>query len=369
MAPSISISEIHRHISNRLDESAIAGKTIAGIIGDSPSHYSKSPALWNAAFRHLGMNAVYMPFDVADGRVRDLLRVLRDAEQFIGINVTVPHKVRVMDFLDDLDAGAARIHAVNTVARSANGRLIGYNTDGPGFIDSLVLPTPDGQAGFMQSLGGIDVLLLGAGGSARAVAFHLSDHIGKGKLIIANRTVAHAQSLANEINHLGRQALAIDEEAIATWAPKAGLIINSSTKGQGGIRKLSAGRATMLAPYSALAPADPPLVAENLGDRFEAQWREVARRDIEANNRRSETLAAVIPQATRFYDLIYHPEETVFLRHGRVSGHRTMNGKNMIVRQAVIAFCKHVCQPQLAQSGRDDDATFSQVADAMYRAW
>ena len=363
------ISEIHRHISNRLDEKAIAGRTIAGIIGDSPSHYSKSPALWNAAFRHLGMNAVYLPFDVTDGRLRDLLRVLRDSEQFIGINVTVPHKVRVMDFLDDLDAGAARIHAVNTVIRNANGRLIGFNTDGAGFIDSLLLPTPDAPAGFLQSLAGIDALLLGAGGSARAVAFHLSDHLGKGKLIIANRTVAHAQSLADEINQLGHQALAIDEEGIATWAPKAGVIINSTTKGQGGLRKLNDGMATMLAPYSALAPADPPILAEDLGERFEAQWREAARSDIQANNRRSETLAAVIPQATRFYDLIYHPEETVFLRHGRVSGHRAMNGKHMIVRQAVIAFCNHICQPQLEQLGKDNEATRSQVADVMYRAW
>ncbi len=369
MAPLLSIEQIHRYISNRLDENAIGSRILAGIVGDNPSHYSKSPALWNAAFGHLGMNAVYLSFDVADGRVRDLLRVLRDSEQFIGINVTVPHKVRVIDFLDDLDAGAARIHAVNTVVRTANGRLIGYNTDGAGFIDSLLLPAPGAPAGFMQSLGGIDLLLLGAGGSARALAFHLSDHIGEGKLIIANRTVAYAQSLADEINQLGRQALAIDEEGIATWAPKAGLIINSSTKGQGGIRKLSDGMATMLAPYSALAPADPPVLAENLDNRFEAQWRETARSDIETNNRRSETLAAAIPQSTRFYDLIYHPEETVFLRHGRMSGHRTMNGKNMIVRQAVIAFCKRICQPQLAHLGKDNDATFSQVADVMYRAW
>ena len=369
MAAPMGISEIHRHISNRLDENVIAGKTIAGIIGDSPSQYSKSPALWNAAFRHLGINAVYLPFDVVDGRLRDLLRALRDSEQFIGINVTVPHKVRVMDFLDDLDAGAARIHAVNTVIRNANGRLIGFNTDGAAFIDSLLLPTPDAQAGFMQSLAGIDVLLLGAGGSARAVAFHLSDHLGKGKLIIANRTVAHAQSLADEINQLGHQALAIDEEAISTWAPKTGLIINSSTKGQGGLRKLSDGMATMLAPYSALAPAHPPVVAEDLGDRFEAQWQEAARSDIATNNRRSATLAAVVPQATRFYDLIYHPEETVFLHHGRRSGHHAMNGKNMIIRQAVIAFCKHICQPQLAQLDKDNEATRSQVADVMYRAW
>ncbi len=369
MAPTLSSEEIHRHISNRLDGSALAGESVAGIIGDSPSRYSKSPALWNAAFQRLGMSAVYLPFDVDDTHVRGLLRVLRDSEQCIGINVTVPHKVRVIDFLDDLDAGAARIHAVNTIVRTASGRLIGYNIDGEGFIDSLLHSSPEQPQAFMSSLDGIDVLLLGAGGSARAVAFHVSDHIGKGKLIISNRTLAHAQSLANEIKKLGREALAIDEEKISTWAPKAGLIINSTTKGQGGIRKLGDGTATMLAPYSALAPAHPPVLPENLGDDFEAQWSEAAKNDIESNNRRAESLAATIPQATRFYDLIYHPEETVFLKHCRATGHRAMNGKSMIVGQAVRAFCKRICQPQLAQLGKDNETTFAQVAEVMLRAW
>src|SRR5512143_4021631 len=137
MAPILSISDIHRHISNRFEANLIAGKSVAGIIGDSPSRYSKSPALWNAAFRYLGINATYLPFDVDDDQVGNLLGVLRDSEQFIGVNVTVPHKVRVMEFLDALDPGAARIQAVNTVVRAANGKLTGYNTDGEGFIDSL----------------------------------------------------------------------------------------------------------------------------------------------------------------------------------------------------------------------------------------
>jgi len=369
MAANLSISEIHRHISNRLDANAITGKSVAGIIGDSPSHYSKSPALWNAAFRHLGMNAAYLPFDVDDAQLGDLLRVLRDSEQFIGINVTVPHKVRVMEFLDDLDPGAGRIQAVNTVVRSADGKLTGYNTDGEGFIDSLLLPTPEHRNGFMPSLAGIDVLLLGAGGSARAVAFHLSDHIGDGQLIISNRTLAHAESLAGEITKLGRQAIAIHEEDVSIWAPKVRLIVNSTTKGQGGVRNLGNGMATMLAPYSALAPAQPPALPESLGDGFERQWHAAAGNDIEANNRSSETLAATIPAATRFYDLIYHPEETVFLRHGRQTGHRTMNGKTMIVCQAVIAFCRRVCRRQLQALGRDTSKTQREVAEVMFASW
>lgn len=369
MAANLSISEIHRHISNRLDASAITGKSVAGIIGDSPSRYSKSPALWNAAFRHLGMNAAYLPFDVDDAQLGDLLRVLRDSEQVMGVNVTVPHKLRVMEFLDDLDPGAGRIQAVNTVVRSADGKLTGYNTDGEGFIDSLLLPAPEHRKGFMPSLDGIDVLLLGAGGSARAVAFHVSDHVGDGQLIISNRTLVHAQSLAGEIAHLGRRAIAIHEDDISVWAPKVGLIVNSTTKGQGGIRDLGNGMATMLAPYSALAPAQPPVLLKSLGGGFESQWHTAAGNDIGANNRSSETLAATIPAATRFYDLIYHPEETVFLRHGRQTGHRTMNGKNMIVCQAVIAFCKRICRRQLISLGKDTPATQRQVAEVMLASW
>ena len=301
--------------------------------------------------------------------MRNLLRIFRDSEQFIGVNVTVPHKVRVIDFLDDLDAGAARIHAVNTIVRTDSGRLIGYNTDGEGFIDSLLQPSPEQPQPFMSSLDGIDVLLLGAGGSARAVAFHVSDQIGQGRLIISNRTIAHAQSLADEIKKLGRAALAIDEEDVTTWAPKVGLIINSTTKGQGGMRKLSDGMATLLTPYSALAPANPPVLPENLADDFEKRWREAANADIEVNNRRSQALAAAIPQATRFYDLIYHPEETVFLGHGRATGHRAINGKSMIVRQAVRAFCQRICQPQLTRLGKNNESTAAQVAEIMFRAW
>ena len=368
MAPILNVNAIHRLIANRLDEKALAGKALAGIVGDSPSHYSKSPGLWNAAFGHLGISAQYFPFDVDDAHLGDLLRVLKYCDQFLGINVTVPHKVRVIDFLDELDPGAARIQAVNTVVRSQTGKLTGYNTDGEGFVDSLLVPTSEHPQGFLPSLDAVDVLLLGAGGSARALAFHVSDHIGKGQLIISNRTFAHAQSLAGEIARLGRHTLAINEADVSVWAAKVGLIVNTTTKGQGGVRKLGNGKATMLEPYSALAPAAPPALLETADNRFERQWRAAAANDIEANNRRSESLAATIPAATRFYDLIYYPEATVFLRHGRETGHRTMNGKSMIVCQAVIAFGK-LCQQQLQSLGKDIPATQRELAEVMFANW
>ena len=369
MATAKDLAAIEKLIANPLNRLTVGEKTIAGIIGDGPSHYSKSPALWNAAFSELAMDAIYLPFDVDAAHVGELLDTLRASERFMGVNVTVPHKVRVLDFLDQIDAGAARIGAVNTIVKNGAGKLVGYNTDGEGFIESLRVASPGQHEGFMNSLDGVDVLLLGAGGSARAVAFHVSDRMGAGKLIIANRTVEHAEALAEEIRKLGRQALAIDEAGMANWAAKVGLIINSTTKGQGGVRQLADGLATVLEPYSALAPAHPPSLAADRGDNFEQRWSEDARADIAANNRSSETLAKSIPQDTRFYDLIYHPVETVFLRHGRLSGHKTMNGKSMIVCQAVIAFCKRICQKQLAELGKDNAETFRQITEIMYRAW
>jgi shikimate dehydrogenase len=368
MAASNALNNIQKLIANPLDSGAVGATFFAGILGDAPSHYSKSPPLWNAAFHAVGLNAIYLPFDVADAQVGDLLRTLKDSDPFMGVNVTVPHKVRVIDFLDDLDPDAARIQAVNTIVRTPDGKLIGYNTDGEGFIESLLGMAPGVRDGFIASLKDLDVLLLGAGGSARAVAFHLSDHLRNGQLIIANRTREMAQSLVEEICKCGGQAIAIDEAQIAQWAPKVGLIVNSSTKGQGGWRQLPNRLVTLLEPYSALASANPPGIATDDSD-FAIRWRTAASADIAANNRSAEALVPSVPQATRFYDLIYHPEETVFLRQGRLSGHRTMNGKNMIVCQAVIAFCKHICARQLAALGKAGAETYQKITEVMQQAW
>ncbi len=366
------IAAVRNCLSNTVaDDASIHDRLFAGVIGDAPSQYSKSPGLWNATFRHLDMNALYLPFDVDDAHVGQLLGILRDSESFLGANVTVPHKVRVMDFLDELDPAAARIQAVNTIVRRPDGRLIGYNTDGEGFIESILQRQPDRTQSFLPTLKGLNALLLGAGGSARAVALHVAEKLDGGRLIVCNRTVEHAISLSGEIQKGGHTAIAIDEGGLADWAPKAGLIINSTTKGQGGIRKSADGMATLLESYSALAPAHPPaLAAAELGPaEFARKWAEAAQSDVERNNQTSIDLAKSIPPAVPFYDLIYHPEETVFLRHGRMTDHPTMNGKAMIVNQAVIAFCERICRTQLQAKRIDTPETRREILEIMYRAW
>jgi shikimate dehydrogenase len=357
------ISAIQRCITNRFDAEIIGDRRIAGVIGEAPSRYSKSPTLWNAAFAELSMHALYLPLDVNSAKLKALATALRNCERVLGINVTVPHKLAVMDYLDELDPGAARIQAVNTVVRTPAGRLIGHNTDGAGFVASLLNPQPGRTESFVASLSGADVLLLGAGGSARAVAFHVSELLGRGKLIICNRTVEHALALAEEIRAAGYHAEAIGENELPRWAPKVILIINSTTKGQGGV--------FLLESYSALAPARPLFAGGAEASAAESSGADAraAEDDIRRNNEASLRLASAIPRSVRFYDLIYHPEETVFLHHGRDTGHQTMNGKAMIVCQAAIAFCNHICRAELQARGMDDGETYRRILATMHNAW
>jgi shikimate dehydrogenase len=357
---------------NRLDAPSSEQTQLAGVIGGAPSQYSKSPALWNAAFRLLHFDALYVPLDVETRRLGDLMAALRSSERVLGVNVTVPHKLHVIEYLDDLDETAARIQAVNTIARGPDGRLTGYNTDGVGFVESLLEPEPRRTGPFFESLEELDALLLGAGGSARAVAFQLAGLLGTGRLIVCNRTLAHAVSLVEELRGVGANASAIAEQDLPRYAPRAGIIINCTIKGQSGERALGDGRVVSTEGYSALAPADPvplPGGAGTGGASSDRAALAAAKADIERNNQASEKLCAAIPAHVACYDLVYSPEETVFLRHARLTGHKTMNGKAMIIRQAALALFNHICRRRLEEAGSRQAETYGRIIEAMYRAW
>ena len=206
------IQAIQKCIDNPIDHARIGNRCIAGVIGENPSVYSKSPGLWNAAFAMLGLEAIYVPLDISASRLAELISALRGSERLLGFNVTVPHKLRVMEYLDELDPGAVRVQAVNTVTRTADGRLIGHNTDGAGFIESLLEPQPGENQSFIESLAQLNVMLIGAGGSARAIAFDIASRLTTGRLLICNRTWIHAAALADEIRRGVHEAEAIREE-------------------------------------------------------------------------------------------------------------------------------------------------------------
>ena len=166
----------------------ISGKTsVYGIIADPIGHV-RGPTIFNPLFEKLGMDAVMVPFHVTATSLSRAVAGFRAIESLKGWLVTNPHKFAMFHLCDKVDASGTRLQAVNVVRRNSDdGRLIGGNYDGAGFVNGL---RHDGIAPK-----GKDVLMLGAGGAAYAIAFALAE-AGVARLTIANRTRANAEALA-----------------------------------------------------------------------------------------------------------------------------------------------------------------------------
>ena len=369
----MSIDLLQPHLSNTLDPAAASRSLIAGIIGDRPSLYAKSPSLWNAAFGDLGMDAVFLPFDVEPQNLGSLVAAYRDCQNLVGGSVTVPFKVEVIQHLDDLDSKARQIGAVNTIVRESDGRVVGYNTDGQGFLDMLIKPLPGQEDAFLQSLAGMSVLLVGAGGAARAVAVFLGEAVGpEGKVFICNRSAQKAHELVGALTESGARAEYVDDERIADVAGGVGLIVNSTTKGQSGLRDLGGSRVTCLEPYSALGSASPATIAGSDAEDTAAATSTLFQQslsDISLNSEASSQIVASVPASTDFVDIIYSPLETPMLAHARVSGHRTLNGKAMNIAQAADGFANKALASHLSESGWDLEEAYQRVFRTMAGIW
>ncbi|MCP4481936.1 MAG: shikimate dehydrogenase [bacterium] len=163
----------------------INGSTkVLGLFGKPVTH-SFSPVMHNAAIEYLSLNYAYLPFHIEDD-IKSAVHAIKSLN-FRGVNVTVPYKESVIPFLDDLTSEAKSIGAVNTIINN-QGRLIGDNTDGRGFIRSL-------KAGLNFDVKGKTILILGAGGAARAIAVSLAFANAK-KIIITDLKQAKAKSIA-----------------------------------------------------------------------------------------------------------------------------------------------------------------------------
>ena len=195
---------------------------IYGVIGDPISH-SLSPSLHNPAFAALGIDAVYVTFRVSPSSLEDALRGLL-ALNVQGINVTVPHKSEVFQYVDEVTDTARRIGAINTL-RNDSGHWIGENTDATGFIRSL---EPLGL-----SLPGSSVGMLGAGGAAKGVAVGLLE-AGVSRLFISNRSYDRATVLAELLKaSFGQQSVsAVSLEELEK--KELNLLVNTTTVGSEG---------------------------------------------------------------------------------------------------------------------------------------
>jgi shikimate dehydrogenase len=261
----------------------IGGATrLVGIIGDPVTH-SLSPAIHNAAFAALGLDLTYVPLPVSADRVGEAVAGLR-ALGFRGANVTMPHKAAVLPFLDEVSSDARLIDAVNTIVVD-DGRLIGHTTDGEGFTRALREVEPGGAAGW-------SVLLLGAGGAARAVALALADE-RIGSLTVADRTPAAADRLVERLRpRLGGVEVRVVSlgQLAAPDVHDASLIVNATPLGTTESLKL------------------PSVLVDTL--------------------RRGHVV----------FDLVYGKRPTNLLIEARVHGSRTVDGLSMLVWQAAGSF-------------------------------
>jgi len=252
-----------------------------GIIGH-PIGHSISPVFQQAALDAIGFDGAYEAWDVAPDGVGEFVAGLR-APGTLGINVTVPHKEAVIPFLDEVDDWASTAGAVNTIV-NRDGRLTGHNTDGIGFLRAL----RDG-AGFDPR--GRDVLVLGAGGSARGVVYALA-RAGIAQLFIANRTLERAERLASIAIDSGVAA----EAMVLSDAPGAtrevSLIVNCTSMGM------------VHGPDEDGSPLS----------------------------------AADIPSTVLVNDLVYNPLETPLLREAARAGAATLGGIQMLVYQGAASF-------------------------------
>jgi shikimate dehydrogenase len=261
----------------------ITGKTaICGLIGD-PVEHSVSPGMQNAAFQSLGLNCAYVPFRVERESLADAIKGMR-ALNIRGLNVTIPHKVAVIPLLDKIDRLSAAIGAVNTIVNDG-GILSGYNTDASGFMQSLKEQSIE--------VAGKRVLILGAGGSARAVAFALAEM--KAIPIIMNRSIDKAIVIAQLLKDRSGKAIEVFELNITNLTrtiKNSEMVVNTTSIG--------------MHPNSTDTPVPGYLLRKDL----------------------------------LVYDIVYNPLQTRLCREATIAGATVIGGIDMLAWQGAEAFEK-----------------------------
>jgi shikimate dehydrogenase len=264
-----------------MDNEKINGKSrVCGIIGD-PIEHTMSPIMQNAAFQAKGLNFVYVPFRVKKDELSEAIQGMR-ALNMRGLNVTIPHKVTVMPFLDKIDSLAKKIGAVNTIVNN-DGVLTGYNTDALGFLNVMMTErlNPAGKI----------FTVLGAGGAARSIAFSLAE---KGAtLSILNRHPDSAIDLSNricEVSGISPEALELTEKNLKVTLEKTDILVNTTSMG----------------------------MIPNVDD--------------------SPVPSRLIKPGLIVFDIIYNPLKTRLLKDAQKRGARIITGMEMLVWQGAAAF-------------------------------
>ncbi len=255
---------------------------LVALLGN-PLGHSISAQMHNRVYQEMGMDYCYLPFEVAE---EDLAVVFAGMKKinFVGCNVTIPHKRAIVDLLDEIDPLAAVIGAVNTVCLT-DGRSRGFNTDGAGFLRSL-----REEAGIVPA--GKRFLVFGCGGAARAIAITLANEKAE-RIILCNRTYQKAVALAEEINQKiapCASAIKMEQEGQQDHAADADVLINTTSVGMSSChRALPCPEACIMAHHTVV-------------------------------------------------DIVYNPYTTLFLQKAREKGATVVHGLGMLIYQGAAAF-------------------------------
>lgn len=260
-----------------------------GVFG-APVAHSLSPQMQNAALEDSGLEMRYARFQIAPGELQAALQLLPRLD-FIGVNLTVPHKIPALALLDELDDNARKIGAINTI-KVDRGKLRGFNTDGRGFAHAV-------REEFSVDLRDLRILVIGAGGAGRAIAFQCAKENCE-RLVIVNRDLEKAKQLADELRAffigprvLGPvarlQAIDLDDSAVRFQIANADLVVNATPLG------LNRGDPT---------PIPARLLAPHL----------------------------------MIYDTVYSGDPTAFVAGAVEAGARAANGLSMLLHQGALAF-------------------------------
>lgn len=246
-----------------------------------PLRRRHSQVMHDAAFAAAGIDAHYELLELEPEAVEGAVNAARGGD-WLGLGVTAPYKRVVAGLCDEVELDAERIGAVNNVAKTPDGRLVGFNSDAPGFLAGAELAMG-------RSLAGSEVVVAGAGGAAHAVVFACLSR-GARRVTIGSRTVAAAQALAERFTGIGGEiaAVALDAPGFMEALRSSDLAVNATTVGM----------------------VDPGTTID----------------------------VSLLPGAATVFDLVYVPPETSLLAAARARGLRASNGSEMLIAQAAIAF-------------------------------
>jgi shikimate dehydrogenase len=279
-----------------------------GLLGN-PLKRRHSQVMHDAAFDAAGIDARYVLLELEPDAVAPAVAEARSSDAWMGLGVTAPYKRVVADLVDEVEDDAMAIGAVNNVVRTDDGRLIGFNTDAPGFRAGAELALG-------RPLAGLRVAVAGAGGAAHAVV-HALLTAGVAELTIGSRRIEAADEVARRFGSLGSATpVILDADDWTDALRGADLAVNATTVG-------------MLAPGMTI--------------------------DVDA-----------LPDHATVFDLVYVPAETPLLRAARARGLRAANGSEMLIQQAAIAFRRWTGLGDMADVMRDAVAPL--LADPAARA-